>query len=131
VIPLAAESLIVPPGQPLEVTGWGATREGGDTSNDLLMAKVPYADRAACNAADAYNGRITEGMICAGFKEGGVDSCQGDSGGPLVWRTQDGPFLVGVVSYGEGCARRLRYGVYTRVSAYRAWIKNVVSAKSN
>jgi trypsin len=128
VIPLAAESLTIPVGQSLEVTGWGATREGGDTSNDLLIAEVPYADTAACNAPAVYNGTITDGMICAGFKEGGIDSCQGDSGGPLVWRTADGvPILVGVVSYGEGCARRLRYGVYTRVSAHRAWIKGVLA----
>jgi len=132
VIPLAAESLTIPVGQPLEVTGWGATREGADASNDLPLGKVPYADTAECNAPAVYNGKITDRMMCAGFKEGGVDSCQGDSGGPLVWRTADDvPILVRVVSYGEGCARRLKYGVYTRVSAYRAWIQGVENANGN
>jgi len=74
-----------------------------------------------CNAPNAYNGHIKAGMMCAGYKEGGVDSCNGDSGGSLVWRTSDGPVLVGVVSFGEGCARKLKYGVYTPVSAYRNW----------
>jgi secreted trypsin-like serine protease len=126
VIALAAESLAIPVGQSLEVTGWGTTREGGDTSNDLLVAHVPYADPAACNGPAAYNGKISGSMMCAGFTEGGVDSCQGDSGGPLVWRTADGvPILVGVVSFGEGCARRLKYGVYSRVSPYRVWIREI------
>src|SRR5262245_60143258 len=102
IIPLAPASMIIPPGHPLEVTGWGATAEEGGTSADLLKASVPYADTAACNAPEAYDGRIKAGMLCAGYKDGGVDSCQGDSGGPLVWRTPDGPYLVGVVSFGEG-----------------------------
>ena len=41
-------------------------------------------------------------MMCAGEREGGIDSCQGDNGGPLVWNTTDGPILVGVVSFGDG-----------------------------
>jgi secreted trypsin-like serine protease len=67
----------------------------------------------------------------AGYREGGVDSCQGDSGGPLVWRAGDGPVLVGVVSWGEGCARKFRYGVYTRVASYTDWIGKVVARGGN
>ena len=128
VIPLAEAQLTVPVGQPLEVTGWGATSEGGDAERNLLKASVPYVDNAACNAAEAYNGSIRAGMLCAGHRDGGVDACQGDSGGPLVWKTEDGPILVGVVSFGEGCARKLKYGVYTRVSKYRDWIAKVTAA---
>jgi trypsin len=132
VIPLAAPSLAVPNGQPLEVTGWGVTAEGASSpSRPLLKASVPYVDNAICNDATAYNGRIKPGMICAGYREGGVDACQGDSGGPLVWRTSDGPVLVGVVSFGEGCARKLKYGTYTRVSAYRNWINRIVDSDRN
>jgi secreted trypsin-like serine protease len=67
-------------------------------------------------------------MMCAGRREGGVDSCQGDSGGPLVWKTPDGPVLVGIVSFGDGCARKLKYGVYTRLANYRDWIQRVMAA---
>ena len=43
----------------------------------------------------------------------------------------DGPVLVGVVSFGDGCARKLKYGIYTRVSAYRDWIDRVIAANRN
>ena len=88
---------------------------------------MPSADNAACNAPDAYNGKIKIGMMCAGFSAGGIDSCQGDSGGPLTWTTNHRPILVGVVSWGEGCARNLIYGVYTRVSQYIGWINSVMA----
>jgi secreted trypsin-like serine protease len=130
VIPLAGAQAI-PVGQPLEVTGWGATGEGGDGARRLLKASVPYVDNVTCNEPTAYNGAIKRGMMCAGYREGGVDSCQGDSGGPLVWRAGDGPVLVGVVSWGEGCARKLRYGVYTRVASYTDWIGKVVARGGN
>jgi secreted trypsin-like serine protease len=130
VIPLVQSDKGLGPGTPLEITGWGATSEGGQSSRVLLKASVPYAPNDACNAPAVYNGAIRQGMMCAGRPDGGVDSCQGDSGGPLVWRSPDGPVLVGVVSWGEGCARKLRYGVYARVADYRGWIESVVAGKS-
>jgi secreted trypsin-like serine protease len=128
VVPLAAASLVVPPGQPLEVTGWGATKEGGSGSSVLMKATVPLVDTPTCNAKDSYAGKIKDSMMCAGARDGGIDSCQGDSGGPLVWKTSEGAVLVGVVSHGEGCARKLKYGVYTRVSAFRDWIDRVLAS---
>lgn len=129
VIPLESSKTAIPVGQPLEVTGWGTTAESGTVANSLRKASVPYTDNTACNAPSAYNGGIKPGMMCAGYREGGIDSCQGDSGGPLVQRTEDGPVLVGVVSWGEGCARKLRYGVYTRTASYAEWIGKVISEK--
>jgi secreted trypsin-like serine protease len=128
VIPLASPTMAIPVGQKLEVTGWGAASEGGGVESSLLKAEVPYVVNDACNVPSAYDGKIKPGMLCAGLREGGVDACQGDSGGPLVWHTENGPVLVGVVSWGIGCARKLRYGVYTRTTSYADWIGKVVSS---
>jgi secreted trypsin-like serine protease len=131
IIPMADLRMVPAVGQPLEVTGWGATTEGGAASDVLRKAEVPYVDTTTCNAPESYNGAIRPGMMCAGHSEGGTDSCQGDSGGPLVWKTAQGSILVGVVSFGAGCARKLKYGVYTRVSAYRDWIGRIVASDPN
>ncbi|MEZ4656941.1 MAG: trypsin-like serine protease [Caldilineaceae bacterium] len=110
------------------VTGWGALTEGGAGPNVLQEVSVPLVSNRVCDTA--YGGGITDGNICAGFEQGGKDSCQGDSGGPLVVRNGDGVWTqVGVVSYGQGCARPQYYGVYTRVSFFRDWINSHVGAQ--
>ena len=102
--------------------GWGYTREGSWTISDTLQkVTVPLVSQAECNKS--YNNQITSTMICAGLAEGGKDSCQGDSGGPLVVHEENGDHvLVGVVSWGEGCARPKKYGVYAKVSSAIEWI---------
>jgi secreted trypsin-like serine protease len=132
IIPLAQGSESLKPCQLLEVTGWGAIKEGRKVGSETLQkAEVPLVDNDTCNAKDAYSGAIKPGMMCAGYRDGGVDSCQGDSGGPLVLRGKDGAVLVGVVSWGDGCARKLRYGVYTRVDAYAGWIADTIVANQD
>jgi secreted trypsin-like serine protease len=111
------------------VTGWGRTAEGGPSSARLLMTTVPIVARSECNEADSYGGAITNNMICAG--EATKDSCQGDSGGPLfVSDREDGHVLAGVVSWGHGCARLKKYGVYTRVPNYLDWIRTTMTGKN-
>ncbi|MBL8263182.1 MAG: serine protease [Xanthomonadaceae bacterium] len=99
-------------GTNLLVTGWGALSEGGSFPINLRKVTVPLASRTNCNDTNSYNGQITARMLCAGFDAGGKDSCQGDSGGPLA----RGSVLTGIVSWGTGCARRNKFGIYTRVS---------------
>ncbi|MFJ9783132.1 S1 family peptidase [Amycolatopsis sp. NPDC101161] len=100
-------------GKDVTVVGWGTTSEGGAVSDTLLKVSVPVVDNATC--AEKYSTGGTKydkaSMFCAGVPEGGKDSCQGDSGGPAY---VDGK-LAGIVSWGEGCARKDFPGVYTNV----------------
>jgi trypsin len=107
-------------GTNLLATGWGALSEGGSFPINLRKVSLPLADRVNCNDANSYNGQITANMLCAGRDSGGIDTCQGDSGGPLT----RGSSLTGIVSWGNGCARRNFFGVYTRVS--QATIRNFI-----
>lgn len=107
------------------VSGWGTTSSGGSVSSVLRKASVPVVDNVTCNAN--YGGGITARMMCAGYPQGGVDSCQGDSGGPLIVNTANAPKLVGVVSWGDGCALAGKPGVYSHVANAYSWITTYVS----
>jgi trypsin len=106
------------------IVGFGTTSEGGDTADTLQEAQVPVTTDATC--AGAYDDFDPQTMLCAGFPQGGVDTCQGDSGGPLFGRDAAGTLkVVGATSFGEGCARPHKPGVYARVgdSLLREWIR--------
>ncbi len=107
---LAAGDPIV--GTNLLATGWGALSEGGSAPINLRKVSLPLVSTTNCNDANSYNGQITVNMRCAGRDSGGIDTCQGDSGGPLA----NSSLLIGIVSWGFGCARPNLFGVYTRVS---------------
>ncbi|WNV89823.1 serine protease [Umezawaea sp. Da 62-37] len=110
----AADSSLYAAGTSAYIYGWGRVSEQGATSRYLLGATVPLSTDSACQ--EAYPQYDKAQMVCAGFPAGGVDTCQGDSGGPLV----SGGKLIGVTSWGEGCARAGRPGVYARVAAFEA-----------
>ena len=124
------ETALWAPGRPSVVSGWGATSQGGSLSDGLLAASAPVIADPTCDAIGGlYDDFDVTNMVCAGTLSGGIDSCQGDSGGPLqapgfVGRT---PIrrLVGVVSWGDGCAQPNKPGVYARVAdpGYSAFIQ--------
>ncbi|XP_022102121.1 suppressor of tumorigenicity 14 protein homolog [Acanthaster planci] len=111
-------------------SGFGALSSGGSLATILQEANVPLIPRATCNGPNNYDGEVTNNMLCAGFVGGGIDSCQGDSGGPLVCAAKDTGadverwYLVGVTSWGYGCAQANYPGVYTDVSQYIDWLQN-------
>ncbi|XP_053126279.1 suppressor of tumorigenicity 14 protein [Hemicordylus capensis] len=111
-----------PAGKYLWVTGWGATQEAGTGATILQKAEIRMINQTMCNSL--LTNAMSERMMCVGILTGGIDACQGDSGGPLASiEDNDRMFLAGVVSWGDGCARRNKPGVYTRVSQLRDWIK--------
>lgn len=101
-------------GSTLYVAGWGATTEGGYTTRALKYAGLRVISNSECEGALGTG--IHDSNICAYAR--GADSCQGDSGGPLYALQNDRLTLVGIVSWGIGCARPGLPGVYTRVSAF-------------
>lgn len=113
---LAKAGEVITAGAPLIVTGWGLTAEKGVGSPILLEMNVPVVNRPSCSLS--YVGMVTNNMFCAGLPGGGKDSCSEDSGGPA---TIDG-VVVGVVSFGNGCARPNFPGVYVKLANFRNWI---------
>jgi len=98
--------------------GWGATSSGGSSSAYLLEVDVPIDD----SCGNYSNSEITNHMVCAGYQNGGADSCQGDSGGPLIMTNDDGEYeLIGIVSWGYGCADAGYPGVYSKIHSRLDW----------
>lgn len=117
---LPAQNETIQDGTLCEVTGWGNTQSITESRENLRAAYVPAYNQSQCNSAYARYGGVTPRMVCAGYQAGGKDACQGDSGGPLVCNGK----LVGVVSWGLGCAQPNYPGVYSRVAAARDWIRS-------
>lgn len=116
----------------VRVIGYGLTdSNGADTSEVLMKVDVPLVPLEECQDqySDLYPGTppeevVTKEELCAGLDEGGKDSCAGDSGGPLFVRANaPNPILVGVVSWGFGCAEPAAPGIYARVSNFDWWIE--------
>ncbi|XP_074444332.1 coagulation factor XI-like isoform X2 [Larus michahellis] len=103
------------------VVGWGYRKEKGRVEDILQKATVPLMSKEECQARYRKR-RIGDKVICAGYDEGGRDACKGDSGGPLSCRHEEVWYLVGITSWGEGCARPRQPGVYTNVAEYSDWI---------
>ncbi|XP_073812425.1 trypsin alpha-4 [Musca autumnalis] len=105
------------------VSGWGTTSSGGSISSQLRYVNLKIVGRTQCASSTyGYGSEIKASMICAYTV--GKDSCQGDSGGPLV----SGGVLVGVVSWGYGCAATGYPGVYADVAALRSWVVSAASS---
>ncbi|MEV4344157.1 serine protease [Actinoplanes sp. NPDC049596] len=111
------------------ISGWGAASEGGSQQRYLLKATVPFVSDTTCNSSSMYGGEvIASNEICAGYTSGGVDTCQGDSGGPMFRRDASNAWIqVGIVSWGDGCARPNKPGVYTQVSYFASAIRSAAT----
>lgn len=104
------------------ISGWGVTETKKYGTNQLLDARVLLISQEKCKAPHVYGDVLDDSMFCAGNMEGGVDSCQGDSGGPLVCERNGTHYVVGVVSWGDGCGKKYKPGVYASVRTFIDWI---------
>ena len=136
----ASADPVTPPGATVMVSGFGSlewppklktfTDQGGGAfavgSSTLKEVDLPTISSNTCQATYPY-GVIGGGQLCAGHEVVVKDSCQGDSGGQLVAFDKNGcPYQIGIVSWGEECAKPGSYGVYTRVSHFAQWIRDYV-----
>ncbi|XP_023565503.1 vitamin K-dependent protein C isoform X2 [Octodon degus] len=129
-----AERELTQAGQETVVTGWGfqSERKGDPRRNPtsvLSSIRIPVAPRDEC--IQVMQNVVSENMLCAGILGDTRDACDGDSGGPMVASFQGTWFLVGLVSWGEGCGLPTNYGVYTKVSRYLDWIHSHIRDKDS
>jgi hypothetical protein len=115
------ERLIV--GQEVRTSGWGRSSYKGALLDKLGETKLDLMAHEQCKAI--YGDKYSDRALCAYAP--GTDSCEGDSGGPLTQLPRNRDIremtLVGIVSFGRGCAQRGIPGVYTRVDPYYDWIQ--------
>ena len=104
------------------VSGWGTVGSGSYLNSWLHEVNVTVFADGNCGSMNDY---MTPDMLCAGKMEGGKDACQGDSGGPLVATDSEkngAMSLIGVVSWGFGCAGQDALGIYAEVSHFTSWL---------
>lgn len=119
-----AERVLHANGTMTVVTGWGAEREGeAPYSSDLRYIHVPLMEHSTC--AQHMVNNLTQNVLCAGSIGSIKDACSGDSGGPMMTLYRNTWFLIGLVSWGEGCGHTDKLGIYTKVSNYLDWINSV------
>jgi secreted trypsin-like serine protease len=130
-LPEADEDLSTP-GAVAHVAGWGKTSERDHRSTVLLHSAFQIQSNDLCDQTTEYyfNQSVT---FCAGDGKGGNDTCHGDSGGSLVRRVlRKGSYrwvTVGLVSWGEECGERYKYGYYTRMEPFTDWIQTSTSSE--
>ncbi|XP_062964810.1 hepatocyte growth factor activator [Cynocephalus volans] len=114
-----------PAGHKCQIAGWGHMGENmSDYSSSLREALVPLVADHKCSSPEVYGADISPNMLCAGYFDCKSDACQGDSGGPLACEKNGVAYLYGIISWGDGCGRLNKPGVYTRVANYVDWIND-------
>lgn len=114
------------------VSGWGArkfnTTKKFRSVKTLHTVEVPIVNHTTCVRNHSPKYFISTNMLCAGRTDGKGDACHGDSGGPLTVENHatGKHILVGVVSWGDRCGDKGKYGVYTKVLRFLKWINSYI-----
>ncbi|XP_071949483.1 coagulation factor IX-like isoform X2 [Antedon mediterranea] len=105
-----------------KVVGWGKLSQNGPYPRYLNEIQLPIVSQKICRESTSYP--VTDNMFCAGNgRAKGPDACTGDSGAPLTINDGSAAYLIGIVSWGEGCGNEGKYGFYTRISNYYSWLE--------
>lgn len=112
----------------VRIAGWGRLNVSLPTTK-LYYTSITVLPSHLCMRKYAGNDFNKKLMFCA--YGGYTDACSGDSGAPVLSQAEDGRFfIVGIISYGVGCAVDGRPAVYARVSTYAPWIlRNIGKAQ--
>lgn len=122
-IAVATSPYAVTTGAGVRAIGWGDTKSSPRYPNELQEVDLSIA--SITSARKIYGVSNLDNRHLAAIASG-KDTCAGDSGGPLF--DPDGaaaglsPLLVGITSYGLGCAKPDIPGIYTNVGNYFSWI---------
>merc|ERR1712037_894215 len=118
-------------GKASTVSGWGGTKAYTPLKpvdqprqcalKEAILNVLKPSDK---KCSDFIGDPSSTTQLCAWAK--GKDACQGDSGGPLTVAENGKYVLLGVVSFGSGCATE-HPGVYARVQGFLPWIKNIIA----
>ncbi|GCC37580.1 hypothetical protein chiPu_0016084 [Chiloscyllium punctatum] len=119
------------------ITGWGNLQEtfvntATSLPEVLQVIQLPIISQQHCTLSTSI--QVTKNMFCAGFPPEANqrgDACEGDSGGPFVMKNPNNRrwYLMGIVSWGEGCDRDGKYGFYTHVFRFRKWLEKAIQTK--
>uniref|UniRef100_A0A8B9BZQ4 Vitamin K-dependent protein C n=1 Tax=Anser brachyrhynchus TaxID=132585 RepID=A0A8B9BZQ4_9AVES len=106
-----------------------------DFANDVLMNQTFGIISGFGNIFErtqplALKHLVTRNMFCAGYNKDGQDACQGDGGGPHVTEYNGTYFVTGIISWGEGCGKEGKYGIYTKLSRFLPWVRSVLTQNS-
>jgi secreted trypsin-like serine protease len=111
------------------ITGWGRTSSSNILPDILQEAQIEVIGTAECDTLmqGVVGVRVWDNHLCLYDRQNNIGSCNGDSGGPCNCPNGAGGFYVaGVTSWGissgSGNCLQTYPSVYTRTSAYLAWI---------
>jgi len=112
-------------GKTVVASGWGAEKEGQkDTPMIIRKVDLDVLSTEKCRPYFRPRSRITNNMLCTLKPK--KDTCQGDSGGTIDYMDPETKqyMAIGIVSWGYGCARDNKPGVYTKVTNYLDWMQS-------
>ena len=98
----------------------------GNSGPTLRQSELIVASHEVCRRAFDDTELLTQGMLCAGFREVFEKACVTDSGGPLITKVGDTWKQVGITQFGADCAWPDYFGVYTKLADFDTFITDTV-----